>query len=173
MNHIPIAIQSILLAQEKLSNKLVTNSKHGKIEDSNPCKSTMTNISTFPSFKSDSEYDESERIDFILPIEEVIEMFARKAKSVRERMEISERGQATLIKALKYKIDFDKQNIDWLLLIDEVEEYECLIKEANELGVDWDYRYYDPVGLEQEIKVYEHGEYQAECDANAAYYASR
>jgi len=146
MNYIPPAFKSPVLAQKLLSN-------------------------TIPTFHSTKQ--ESLRSDFGLPVDELISLLARKAKYVYEKMLISERGQGILIKAFKYKVDFDMDNIDFLHLIDEIETYESLIQQANNLNISWDYKYYDPTGLQQEIEVYEHAGCESDREDRTAYYASR
>jgi hypothetical protein len=155
------AFKSPLLAQARLlglndSNDLEFFHNRDKIQANNPCKNTMSNISTLPRFNSSQT--ESERTDFGLPVAELVKFFERKAKSTYERMLISARGQEILSKALKYHIPFNNQNIDWLSLMDEVNEYEDLMEKCNDLRVDWDFDFYDPVGLEQEISFYEQKE---------------
>lgn len=176
MNNIPFGFQSPALAQARLlghdnSSNLENVTKYDKIQANNPCKKTMSNISTIPRFNSSRTG--ALRTDFGLPIEQLIELLARTAKTAYEKILISERGQGIIAKALKYNISFDDQNINWLSLIDEINEYEGLITRSNELNIDWDYRVYDPIGLEQEIEAYEYEERWAISEARACYYASR
>lgn len=82
-------------------------------------------------------------------------------------------GQETLAKAIRFNIPFDKQSINWLSLISKVEKYEYLIAEAKKLNVDWDYNYYDPVGLEQEIEVCQHEAYLEKNDLYVDFCSTR
>ena len=174
MKYTPPSFKSTVLAQKLLSNNisetLETEAKYGSI-GINSCGVPMSNISTIPTFYSTKQ--EPLRSDFGLPIEELISLLARKAKSVYEKMLISERGQSILIKAFKYKIDFDKNDIDFLKLIDEIDTYESLIQQADDLNISWDMRYYDPTGLQQEIEVYEHAGCESDNEERNAYFASR
>jgi transcription-repair coupling factor (superfamily II helicase) len=79
------------------------------------------------------------------------EAMARMAQRVYENMLGSERGEELLAKAVEYNIPYDKSFINWLELIDLVEEYEALLIQADEYNIDWDLSEYDPVGLQQEI----------------------
>jgi hypothetical protein len=78
------AFKSPLLAQARLlgfndSNDLEFFHNRDKIQANNPCKNTMSNISTLPRFNSSQT--ESERTDFGLPVAELVKFFERKAKS--------------------------------------------------------------------------------------------
>ena len=165
MQYTPKAHNSPILAQARSlgmdSNNFDLTTIRGKTQ-SNPCKNTMSNISTIPSFKTSD--DQPLRSDFGMSIDQLIELFTRKAKNVYEKMLISERGKEILAKAAEYNISFDKQNINWLSLINEIEEYEELIGKATQLGLDWDYHYYDLVGLEQAIESAQRGEYLEQQD---------
>ena len=176
MNNTLAACKSPLLAQARLlglddSNDLEFFINRDKIQANNPCKNTMSNISTLPRFNSSQT--ESERTDFGLPVAELVKFFERKAKSTYERMLISARGQEILSKALKYHIPFDKADIDWLSLMDEVNEYEDLIEKSHDLNVDWDYSLYDPVGLEQEINSSQRDAYIERDELYSDFYATR
>ena len=175
MNNTLVEIKSPLLAQAILlglddSNDLEFFTNRDKIQVNNPCKNTMSNISTLPRFNSSQT--ESVNADFDLPITELIESFKRKAKSTYERMLISARGQEIFSKALKYYIPFDKDDIEWLSLMDEVNEYEDLIEKGDELNIDWDYSFYDPVGLKQEITSSQHDAYLEREELQTYFYAT-
>lgn len=143
----PVLAQARLLSLDSNDFDLITDC--GKIQ-SNPCNHNMSNISTMPSFKARD--DQQLRSDLGMSTRQLVELFARKAKSAYERMLISERGKELLSKADEFNIPFDKDSINWLALIDEIEQYEKLIEKANQLGLNWDYHYYDPIGLEQAIE---------------------
>ena len=85
---------------------------------------------------------------------EINELFGRMAKDAYFKMLCSERGKEILAKANKYNIPHDKTKtkIDWLRLIDQVNEYDSLLREAKEYGIYWDLSEYDPRGLESELE---------------------
>lgn len=85
---------------------------------------------------------------------EINELFGRMAKDAYFKMLCSERGKEILAKANKYNIPHDKTKtkIDWLRLIDQVNEYDSLLREAEEYGIYWDLSEYDPRGLESELE---------------------
>jgi hypothetical protein len=78
----------------------------------------------------------------------------RMAKRSYQKMLDSEKGKKLIASADKYDIPYDKDNIDWLRLIDLVQKYEMLLEKATEHNLDWDTSYYDPMGLEQKIEDY-------------------
>jgi len=155
MNNIPKSFLSPLLAQAKLKSidgsSGNSNSSCATIA-TNTCKEDMSNnpnISTIPTFHHIKEVEE--RTDYGLPLSEVVAMFARKAKSVYERAVLSVRGQEILAKANEYEIPYDVNNIDFLFLMEQVEEFEETIAEAARYGIDWTSFGYDLLGIEQEI----------------------
>ena len=159
MQYIPQSVQSPILAQKLLSGTDIKsfdlNTLNGKIQ-ANLCEPTMSNISTVPSFNSCKT--EPLRNDFGLPVEDLMKLFERKAKSVFEKMLVSSRGKEILSKATQYNINFDRNDINWLDLSDEISEYEDLIKKCDEFHIDWDFSVYDPLSLEQEISFFEQKE---------------
>lgn len=84
------------------------------------------------------------------------ELFGRMAKDAYFKMLCSTRGKEILAKANKYNIPYDttKTKIDWLLLIDQVNEYDSMLAEAKEYGMYWDISEYDPAGLKSELEEY-------------------
>ena len=174
MNNTPYAYQSPVLAQKLLLESINSSKQNRAACDTmvaNPCNDTMSNISTTPSFQAIRAL--SPRTDYGAPIEQIRELFSRTARRAYEHELISERGQQTIAKAKQYNIPFDQDNIDWLALMDEIEEYEFLLTKAEELELDWDYRYYDPNGLEDAIEAYEHDEYVAQRTICRDFYATR
>jgi len=173
MNYTPAAFKSPILAQKRLLGLdfkyFNFNTINNKIKD-NLCEPTMPNISTVPSFNSSKA--EPLRTDFGLPVAELVELFKRKAKSTYEKLLISVRGEYILSKALKYYIPFDEDDIDWLSLMDEVNEYEDIIEKGDELNIDWDYSFYDPVGLKQEIISSQHDAYLERKELQTYFYAT-
>ena len=88
---------------------------------------------------------------------EFVLMVSRIVTRVHEEILMSERWQNILSKANEYHIPYSREiPIDWLGLESKVEEYEQLIAKAKEMGLNWDYSCYDPVGLEQAIEECEH-----------------
>jgi len=85
---------------------------------------------------------------------EINELFGRMAKDAYFKMMCSERGKEILAKANKYNIPYDKTKtkIDWLRLIDQVNEYDSMLREAESYGIYWDLSEYDPRGLESELE---------------------
>jgi len=57
-----------------------------------------------------------------------------------------------LTKANKYEIPYNPEKINWIELIDIIDEYESLIKKAIECGISWRLSSFDLLGLEQAIE---------------------
>lgn len=76
-----------------------------------------------------------------------------------------------LDKAYKYNIPYINEH-GLSLLENKIEEWENLLSQAEELGIDWDESDYDVVGLEQEIEISERAEYEARGDMYSSYYAN-
>lgn len=123
----------------------------GKIDLNNQNVSNMSNKPT--EFESVLRAQQALGGCSKLPEENVL---ANMAESAANKMLNSDRGQELLFKADKYNMPIDKSNIDWLQLIDDIEEYENLLLEAIEVGVIWDESEYDPVPLQQEIEDARH-----------------
>ena len=98
------------------------------------------------------KYTPAECVQVQRNMESAKEAMARMAKRVYEEMLGSERGEELLAKAKEYNIPYDEGCINWLELIDLVEEYEALLLQADEYNIAWDLSYYDPIGLQQEIE---------------------
>lgn len=174
MNGTPYAFQSPVFAQ-KILQKSINSSKQNAADCDtivvNPCNDFMSNISTTPNFHKAGISTLDNNLG--LPKEQVRALIARSARRAYEAELASVRGKETLAKAEQYKIPFDLNNIDWLTLMDEVEEYELLLDKAEELNMDWDYRYYDPQGLEEAIEEYEYEESLAQRSLYKDFYATR
>lgn len=78
--------------------------------------------------------------------------FGSISKSVYLEMLESERGKEILATAKKYHIPYNKDDIDWLHLIDQIENYEELLQLAKNIGLKPDTENYDPIGLRQLIE---------------------
>ena len=76
-----------------------------------------------------------------------------------------------LDKAYRYNIPYINEH-DLSLLENKIDEWENLLSQAEELGIDWDESDYDVVGLEQEIETSERAEYEARGDMYSSYYAN-
>lgn len=89
-------------------------------------------------------------------------------KTIKEqyREELLERAGAL-------NIPFNQEDWAWSDLSDIVCEYEALLEEAREYGIDWDLSEYDPIALEQEIEYYQRQGAQERCHSFGYYYASR
>jgi|GEM_PF-1994453 len=155
MNNIPKSFLSPLLAEAKL--RFSGNNDGGStplcsIIPTNHYDSSKihnSNISEIPTFHQIKE--EEQRTDYGLPLSEVVATLARRAKSVYERMLVSESGISTLEKADEYEIPYDACSINFLELFDKVEEFERTIARAKEYCIDWQSFGYDQLGIEQEI----------------------
>ena len=81
-------------------------------------------------------------------------------------------GRELIAKANQYKIPFNKNPVDFLELSSEVDQYEILLKKADDFNIDWDKDYYDPIGLEQEIEEKEELDRNELRELRWDYYAS-
>ena len=99
--------------------------------------------------------------------------FERLAESAHNKMFDSQRGQELLFKAEQYNMSVDRDNIDWLQLIDDIDQYETLLAEARDLGIIWDETEYDPIPLEQEIEEARHRIFTENSLMFSSFYASR
>ncbi len=104
-------------------------------------------VKLYPTFR-----EKTPVVQYLDNLERIREAFARSGQRAYIKMLVSDRGQEILADADKYMIPYDKDNIDWLRLIDQIENYEPLLKEAEEHDVKWDYKLYDPIGLKQQIE---------------------
>jgi hypothetical protein len=143
MKELPKAFLSTLLAQKKLLGN--GGSENNMLADSYNFNS---NIKELPTFTTPIV---NERTDYGLPISEIMASFTRKAKTVYERALISEYGKELITKACEYEIPYDTDNIDFLTLKDEVEEFEYVVEQANRFGIDWKSFGYDILGIEQAL----------------------
>lgn len=99
--------------------------------------------------------------------------FERLANLANNKMFDSERGQELLFKAEQYNMPVDRNNIDWLQLSDDIDQYEALLAEASELGIEWDDSEYDPIPLEQEIEEAKHINFADSKAMLSSFYSSR
>ena len=170
MQNIPKSFLSPLLAQAKLrfsGNNSGSSAPLCNIMSTQPCNNNMTsnsNISETPTFHQVKE--EEQRTDYGLPLSEVVATFARRAKSIYENFEISSRGQATLEKADKFGIEYDPNNIDFLVLLDKVQEFEKVLARAEGRGINWKHFGYHTIttlGLNSIEQIVEEEEIEEEA----------
>lgn len=115
----------------------------------------------------------SEAIQIQRNFDSAKEAMSRMAKRVYENMIGSERGEELLKLAEEYNIPYDKNYINWLELINLVEEYEALLLRAEEYNIAWDLSEYDPIGLQQEIDYCVHSSRRETNDLYRDYLDSR
>lgn len=118
-------------------------------------------------------YTPAECIQIQRNMESAKEAMARMAKRVYENMLGSERGEELLAKAEEYNIPYEADCINWLKLVNDVENYEELLAKADEYNIAWDLSEYDPVGLEQEIEYCIRSGMEEARDLHRYYYDSR
>lgn len=120
----------------------MTNSNRDKL-----VQELIPTITEIPDFKLNAVSPAVEISD------EINELFCRMARDTYFRMLCSERGKEILAKANKYNIPYNKNKtkIDWLRLIDQVNEYDLLLREAESYGIYWDLSEYDPERLKSEL----------------------
>ena len=89
-------------------------------------------------------------------------------KTIREQYkeELLERARAL-------NIPLNQEDWAWSDLSDIVCEYEALLEEAKEYGIDWDLSEYDPIALQQEIEYYQRQGAQERCQSFGYFYATR
>lgn len=109
-----------------------------------------TNISETPTFHHVKE--EEKRTDYGMPVSEIAAIFSRKAKSAYDRLLLSTQGESAIAKADKFGIEYDANEIDFITLFNQIQQFERLIIQANTFGIDWLNFGYDVVGIEQEIE---------------------
>jgi hypothetical protein len=100
---------------------------------------------------------------------------ARMAKRSYQKMLESDRREEYLLKAAKYNINipYEENYINWLELIDIIDEYELLLAEAEGYNINWDISQYDPVALTQEIEYIRRSETEGRNDIQRDYLESR
>lgn len=65
-------------------------------------------------------------------VEAATEAILRMAARTDAKMAESKRGKKLIAKAGKYNIPYNPNDIDWLKLISQIEEYETLLTQAKE-----------------------------------------
>lgn len=121
-----------------------------------------------------SIYGQRNTIDNITEESDIIkECFSRIAKLVYNDKLNSSDGQELLSKAEEYNIPYDKENVDWLKLSNDIENYEEVIARAAVYGIDWKNFGYDIMAIEDEINNIEITESSYTREARKDYYSSR
>lgn len=112
-------------------------------------------------------------IQLIDNLENVHRAFVAMSKRAYLKMLESERGTEILASAKKYHIVYNKDDIDWLHLIDQIENYEELLQQAKNNNLIWDLEIYDPIGLKQLIEDDVSQEREWSRDQNSDYLEAR
>jgi len=124
-------------------------------------------IETVPPFK----------LKAITPAEEisaeVIEMFGNMARASYIKMLRNEREQEVLAKANQYNISYKQSDISCNQFISQVDDYEELLSKADEYNIAWDISVYDPLGLKQEIEVFQQTAYKDKSNQYWDYHTSK
>lgn len=121
-----------------------------------------------------SIYGQKSTVDNITEESDTIkECFSCMAKLVYSNKLNSSDGQELLSKAEEYNIPYDKENIDWLKLSNDIENYEEVIARAAVYGIDWKNFEYDIMAIEDEINNIEIAESNYTREARRDYYSSR
>jgi len=121
-----------------------------------------------------SIYGQSNMVENIIEEGNAIkECFSRIAKLVYNDKLNSSEGQELLLKAKEYNIPYDEENVDWLKLSDDIQNYEEVIARAAMYGIDWKNFGYDIMAIEDEINNIEIAESNYVKEARKDYYSSR
>lgn len=80
------------------------------------------------------------------------ELLGKTQKKITNTYAQTWHGGHLLEMAELYHIPYNKLDIDWLKLINDVNQYLHLVKLANDYGIAWDYDYYDPICLSEAIE---------------------
>jgi hypothetical protein len=125
-------------------------------------------VKLYPTF-----YKKAPEIQLIDNLENVHKAFVAMSQGAYLRMLESERGTEILASAKKYHIAYNKDDIDWLHLIDQIENYEELLQQAKNNNLIWDSKNYDPIGLKQLIEDDISQEREWSRDQNSDYLETR
>lgn len=118
-------------------------------------------------------FNKAPAVQAIDNLQQAGEAIRRMAERTYKKMATSPRGRRTLASANEYSIPYDPNDVDWLRLISQIEEYESLLKQARDYNVSFDTGYYDPIGLEQLIEDCVSQERRWSRDQNADYLSTR
>lgn len=121
-----------------------------------------------------SIYGQSNMVENIIEEGNAIkECFSRIAKLVYSDKLNSSDGQELLSKAGEYNIPYDEDDIDWLKLSNDIENYEEVIARATMYGIDWKNFGYDIMAIEDEIINIETAEGSYVREAYRDFYSSK
>ena len=116
-------------------------------------------------------YIESDyKMNTMMSLKDVTDTSIRMSNRADAKFIAGDRGQELINKATYYKIPYKEFKTNWLDLIDEIADYEMLLEEAHDLGIEWNMSEYDPVALQQEIEYYERKEKEAHQDLYRSFY---
>ena len=96
------------------------------------------------------------------------ETFARISERAREAFIEEQIERANL-----YNIPYKTYGDNYYQLMQDMDQYEYLLKKAKDYCVDWDSSEYDPVALEQELEEAEHNAYIADQELRAYFSLTR
>ena len=132
-----------LLAQAKLLGILAdTNNPNPHDLREQIEADTQAKVSVLPRFSEPKAQSGN------VPVE-LINYMARKSEELNAEFDKVE--LELLAKADEYQIPYNKKCINWHELEDKICKFESLIKEADEMLIDWEEFGYDPIGIEQAI----------------------
>jgi len=131
-------------AQEALK---VTSKPEGGISENN--KIATPNLSEIPTF---NQIRETQRDDFGIPASEVGAIINRKAKRSYDNSLLSIENHRTLQKADEYGIEYDINKLNFVTLPEKIAEFEELIIDAEEVGINWEDFGYDVIAIVQSIE---------------------
>ena len=121
-----------------------------------------------------SIYGQRNKVDNTTEESDIIkECFSRIAKLVYSDKLNSSDGKELLSKAEEYNIPYDEEDVDWLKLSNDIENYEEVIARAAMYGIDWKNFGYDIMAIEDEINNIEIAESNYIREARKDYYSSR
>jgi len=107
------------------------------------------NLSEIPTF---NQLRENQHDDFGIPASEVGAIINRKAKRSYDNSLLSIENHRTLQKADEYGIEYDINKLNFVTLPEKIAEFEELIIDAEEVGINWEDFGYDVMGIVQKIE---------------------
>ena len=157
-------LKGLAIAQAKmLGINYTCKENRATISDRFTCEKTMP----------DTPFSPAEAIQLQHNLELAKEAFARMALRVQNKVLDSDEMQELLFKAFGYNIPYNPYTVNFLDLEAKIDEYEELLRTAQEHGIDWDTSEYDPVALQQEIEYCERQELEQRNVMYLDYIASR
>lgn len=156
-----------------ISDKINSYSNDELISMTKSVSPNWEHLSTSKAKEALQFYPDNSFSQVIDNLDEAKKAIQRRSHAVLWEMLISDRGQTIIAKAKEYSIPYDEEAINLLELIDLIDEYELLLKEAEEYNIDWDISQYDPVALAQEIEYVKRCETEGNNDLHRDYLESR